>query len=253
MRDMAPTIPPDLRFGFEFEVSAGASDLARRLYSLGMLPYEGLHPYHCDCDECEADPNRAHVYHAQQDCTVAGEFISRPLHWGDDETHNAIATLSREAIAARATADRNAGCHVHVSAHLLDQSQRADIMRTMLAYLDEYGTLAGGKAKAVRGYNGTIDGFANYWNDDRYLLSGRSSWLNNSGFNTVEFRLWNGTVTDWRVRMYAGVSLATVLAVLDGNVPDRNPNNTLADHLADYLPDDVPELMKRQRDYVTNL
>jgi len=160
------------------------------------------------------------------------------------------------------------GCHVHVGAHVLDDMPSRELFeestgvgeafegdgREQLAqaffYLQEsFRPFASGSESEVRGYNRTI-GWGRHYRC-------RSDWLNlNRHRQTVEFRLWNGSMTPWRWRMYAGISAAMVTAVADGLNPYvacERANLPLADALREWLDSETLMLMGQQLMYRATL
>jgi hypothetical protein len=240
-----------LTVGLEVEVTGGANDAVNLLHDENLVGDSYLHRYHCDCSSCEHSISRPNIFTGQEDCTVDGEFITRPVFMGD--TGSWLALERAGAVFAYAGAyadpDESTGCHVHVGAEGLDdlgtieldgmdRHPRERLAQFFVPLQDDLRQYARGSVGKVRGYNRPID------SDPRYR--NREGWLHlRTGSDTVEFRLWNGTTTAWRWRMYAGISAAMVLAVMEGR-PPADHGARLTDALDGILDDETLALMARQ-------
>jgi hypothetical protein len=152
-------------------------------------------------------------------------------------------------VGAYADPEESTGCHVHVGAEGLDTLDNFELEgyewcgRERLAQFfhplqKDIANYARGSVGAVRGYNRPIDASPRYRN--------REGWLHlRKGSPTVEFRLWNGTTTAWRWRMYAGISAALVLATMEGR-PPADVGTPLTAALDGILDDETLALMVRQ-------
>lgn len=101
---------PEISFGFEAEFSERAPELVRALRSSspGMIAYDELHSYHCDCGDCED-----FTLKAQRDSSCSGEIISG-IFYDIDEARPAFEAIQDAAFAADAEPGWSAGFHVHV-------------------------------------------------------------------------------------------------------------------------------------------
>lgn len=94
-----------------------------------------------------------------------------------------------------------------------------------------------------------------FWTDDSFVVgdSPKGTWLNTygagNGDKTMEFRLWNATRVEWRMRLSVGVSVAMVDAAKAGvNVTENDPR-TLEEVLDPFLSDDTWASIIRQRSF----
>ena len=260
-RPYSPT--PGLMFGMEVEVAEGSRPLASMLYDEGLSGTSDLHDYHCSCDVCDADPDRSTPWTSQEDCSVDGEFISKPLVWGTATADNAISDFARCALASRVRAGfgngEDTGNHVHVSKapflagelvgrHGLSSDR---LLRLFLRYSDHLARVASGNLSSVRHYNSPER------SDDRerrldsplalgYHSSG--SWLQERA-HTWEFRLWNSTIAEWRLRLHAGLTVAIAEAALHGVEVTSKTRATFATTVGPYMTPDVLALYMRQVAY----
>src|SRR4051812_27869610 len=101
--------------GMELEIGSGAKALADTLNAMGSryLP-AGVCDYHCGCSDCSHDPERYNLWTAQEDCSVDGEFISKPLAIYSDAFEDAVRAMGEALFKSRAIPDDSAGNHVHV-------------------------------------------------------------------------------------------------------------------------------------------
>ena len=240
-----------LTVGLELEVTGGAREAVSLAYDRGLVASDYLHSYHCSCSDCEPDIDRATIATAQNDCTVDGEFITRPMFMGDTESWAQMERLAVVFAASGTYADpmESTGCHVHVGAEgldLLDPIELEDrewcgrerLAQFFVPLQNDIGAYARGASHRVRGYNSPIG------SSPRYRT--REGWLHlRKGSPTVEFRLWNGTTAAWRWKMYAGISAAIVLATMEGRPPCPD-GTTLVDALDGLLDGEMLELMERQ-------
>lgn len=244
-----------LSVGLEVEVTGGADDAAELMEPRGLIYDRERCDYHCRCMACAATFGRGNVFAFQDDCSVDGEFITRPFLLGDAATWDELRQASRCMTDAGAYASpmESTGCHVHVGAEQLHalpvryrNGERFDGFRQLEAVFfplqETLVSYAAGSVETVRGYNYPIRNPRECENRDR------QQWLNLRGKTgpTVEFRLWNGSVTAWRWRMYAGISAAIVAATLDGARPSRKVRPLLTDALGSHIDSETRELMARQ-------
>ena len=254
-------------FGMEVEVAANGVRLAAALYDEGLSGTAHLHEYHCgegsysSCDVCAPTPDRATPWTAQEDSTVDAEFISKPLVFGTLEADDAIAEFSRLAIRNRVltygktTQYYDTGNHVHVSRAPLGEDGELRLARLFARYSDHLARIAAGHAGTVRIYNTPSAESTREWfleqspPRDRYYYDAAGGWLAWKR-HTVEFRLWNSTVTEWRLRLHAGLSVAMAQAAIDGKDTSPKDHTTFAHKFGDYMEPDVLGLYLRQLDYI---
>lgn len=249
--------------GIEIEVANNGPDLASELFDRGLCGTNHLHDYHCSCDVCDHDPRRPTPWTAQQDCTVAGEFISKPLEFGSAEFAAATEGLSAAMLDLNVSPGQrrqNVGGHVHVDASDFGPAnsvQRWRLRRLFLRYQDEMGMLASASQQEVRDYNPRMRS----WNEERFwstdcepsYRSIEGGWLRSVSMKTIEFRLWNSTRLEWRMHLHAGISVGMATAALDWrNLPpvDRSDATPLLVRLLPYLDERTLELANRQMAYV---
>jgi hypothetical protein len=120
------------------------------------------------------------------------------------------------------------------------------VYRLFLRYQQELAELAATRWDEVRAYNSPVG--ESYWPDGDYIASRTSKghWLNDAR-HTFEFRLWNATRVEWRMRLAVSVSVAVVDAAADGVDVTKNDPRTLEEVLAPYLDDDAWAGILRQR------
>lgn len=92
-----------------------------------------------------------------------------------------------------------------------------------------------------------------FWTDDTFepFRPSKSYWLNGigSGNATFEFRLWNATRVEWRMRLAVGVSVAMVDAAKAGVNVTENDERSLEEVIDPYLTDDTWAAILRQRSF----
>lgn len=251
-------------FGVECEVADGAGAVLQLMAQRGLAGDSDFHDYHCTCSDCYHFRDGA-PFAGQEDCTVDGELISKVLHYGTTEADAALMGLAQAMVDGRADQDRTAGFHVHVEAPRTPAA-RVLLYRLFLRYQDNLAELAAGKFGEVRDYNAPLEVYHllrfdgpsedQFWNHDPDEVGEaiqhphKSSWLAyRPEHGTYEFRLWNATVSEFRMRLAVGVSVALCQAADDGvNVTEHDPR-TLADVLADYLDDATFAALLRQSAY----
>lgn len=238
-------------FGFECELAGGATAALQQLADRRLAPGPGLHRYHCECSDCE--PTSEWAYRGQEDCTVDGELITKILEYDSDEASAAIVGLSESLLASRAMTGEGAGFHVHVGKAGMHRADRVRLYRLFLRYQDDLAALAATSFSNVRSYNSRLrvdnvapysyDGYYNvdtdaFWYDTpahvQYRPTGRGEWLAQREA-TFEYRLWNSTRAEWRMRLAVGVSVAMVHAALDKVNVTPQTTATLEETLADYF------------------
>lgn len=256
--------------GIEAELPRSGYDAiyALKRHRDSAVSSEDVHAYHCGhyshCDEC--DPHRTYGDWApQEDCTVDLELVSRILRTDEDITE-AIAALGHALSASRdygdnvspggcdcgdweceyaeeSHSDEDAGCHVHVTDILTDE-QSVEMYRTFYDFREVFRVLAQSHLGYVRGYNSLVhvDNVRSKYNMHGWLASKD---------HTFEFRLWNYSDAAWRVRYYAYVSRAMVIAASQDNFIQAEGDlqeqfNQLVEYLSPYMPEDIPALMERQ-------
>lgn len=300
-------------FGFECEIAEGASDVLASLHSARLIPSARLHSYHCACEDCSHDPDRPNPLTAQEDCTVDGEVISKPLVYGSDEADRTIAGMAGALASGRGRPGDEAGFHVHVSHEDMSDGEKVLLYRMFLRYQDDLAALASGQFGAVRDYNRPLavehlfSSYARYRTDycdhgmhtrdelvafgcatprhDSYYADdprgrtyycpghrveiaparpesdfwtcdpddvavsmcwpGKDSWLARRD-NTFEFRLWNSTRAEWRMRLAIGVSVAMVEAAQAGTAVTSDDPRSLVGVLTPHLDTDTLAGLIRQ-------
>lgn len=94
-----------------------------------------------------------------------------------------------------------------------------------------------------------------FWQDDTFVPADppKGYWLNGfgagDGNQTFEFRLWNATRVEWRMRLAVGVSVAMVDAAKDGVNVTKDDARTLEEVIDPYLSDDTWASIIRQRSF----
>ena len=242
-----------MKVGIEIELTGYDSPLIWAAFDAGLTAKSEKCSYHCPYACCAHEESRGNILTVQDDCTVAAEFISRPIRLGDASSWEKMGAFAGLLTDYRAYAEPNdnTGCHVHVEALELDslptrnvRNSRVDGREQLAQFFfplqDSLEIFAGGQYNKVRRYNARIS------QDSDWRT--RQSWLNlRRGTDTVEFRLWNGSVSAWRWRMFAGISAGMVAAVADGKTIDgRRRIPTLTQALRGYLDDETLDLMGRQ-------
>lgn len=243
----------ETKVGIEIETSKHDEGLVRATFAAGLIAHGHKCGYHCGRSCCAHDEHRPNILTAQEDCSVASEFITRPIRLGNAGAWSQLQTFGGILAEHRAEADpmSNTGCHVHVDAAVLDalptrnvRNERVDGREQLAQFFfplqDSLEIFAGGALSSVRDYNQRITQSSSYRT--------RTQWLNlRRGTETVEFRLWNGSTSPWRWRMYAGISAGMVAAVADGKrIDGRRRVPTLTKALRGYLDDETLDLMGRQ-------
>lgn len=260
-----------ITFGWETEVAAGAADVLSNLAAEGLATGE-MHHYHCKCADC--DHRSRWLFRGQEDCTADGEIISSVLSFGNPDYERAVTGLARALVKARAVPSMGVGNHVHVGRQDMTPADNVRLVRLFVHYQDELAELANGKFPEVRDYNAplkvrSITGAAFYWHEsglteeefwhgdpdevwgstpatafsDRLSVSG---WLADKD-HTWEFRLWNATRAEWRIRGYVALSVAMVAAAMDGVNVTPNERRPLHEVLAPYLHPDGWAFLLAQR------
>lgn len=266
-------MPTPIRFGMELEVASGAEDALSYLCDEGYAADSYFHEYHCRCGDCRHDRDH-YDWTGQEDCTAAGEFISRILTTHTDTADNALSALSEALRVGRCEFDGDTGLHVHVDSADVDDDAVVRLWRIWSLYQDDVATIANATFRGIRGYasgskvtEGNILGWRQgdaearearelFWCDDltaaRQAMQGdsiagyrTSRWLS-GGSNTYEFRVWNSTRSLWRMRMAAYVSAAIVTAAIEGHDVHPDDDQTLLDVIGDHVPDDVRLSIFRQ-------
>lgn len=210
------------RFGFECEVARGATATLEILAGQGLTASEYLHEYHCRCGDC--DPfHPDYLFHGQEDCTADGEIITSVLEYGSDRADRAFSSLSAALTTARADVSTGQGLHVHVETDDLSPAAKVRAQRLFFRYQQDIGELAGARFGEVRSYNEPVC-VPGYWASEFWTGNPehgpvahwlRGMWLN-CGSPTWEFRLWNATRVEWRMRMAVAVSVAIIEAAAAG-------------------------------------
>jgi len=256
------------QFGFECEVVGGTGEVLRHLHDAGLWGSDHLHDYHCDCNDC--DPWHGYPIHAQEDCTVDGEFISKVLRYGSREADTVITGLTTALRKARARVGTAGGFHVHVSKEGVDSAAALRLWRLYMRYQDTLAELASAQFAGVRDYNrpvamaDLIGGSSwseregryvtnpaterTFWRDDSVIVrqpSYKGTWLCERE-QTYEFRLWNATLAEWRMRLAIGVSVAMVDAAVAGVTVTDRTRRPLVRVLEPFLDDTTFAAVLRQ-------
>lgn len=246
------------RFGFECELTGGTQRTLDNLRAEGLIREARLHQYHCD-RECCSPFNERHSFHAQSDCSVEGEIILNVHEHGSDRADRAISGLAKALRQARAFTGTNGGFHVHVDRGDLDDQAIARVFRLFLRYQDTMAELASASFEQVRNYNAPLDlntARRHLWRSDDTVLipsfeapriGGRGNWLWATHYDTFEFRLWNATIAEWRMRLAVGMSVALVDAAEAGVDVDLNDPRPLEDVIGQYMDDGAWAGVLRQR------
>lgn len=275
-----------LRFGIECEMETGGSALFGSLNRrMGGVLGDGMHEYHCRCDVCEHSDGRSNPWTMQEDCTVSGEAISAILTWGTKAADDAIAMLAEALREARSQHGTDAGNHVHVDAARFYRTDEYGskvpitvrwrrLQRIMHRYQDdELRRVAQGSFTEVRSYNSKLvpwwgrmrEGARVGWPERvgaedlplwyaetadadsvRGMIEG--GWLRPTG-RTMEYRLWNSTRVEWRLRLHAGLSVAITNAAIRGADVEYNDPRPLAHVIRPYADDETMDLLARQLRY----
>lgn len=228
----------NLTVGFELEVSGHAGNVLEGLQRAGLTEHSGLHEYHCGCDACEPSMSGP-LFKAQQDCTAAGEFITKILLYGSDEMERACSGIGAVLVACGASVGGNVGNHVHVNRESMDNAAQRRLMRLMGRYERDLHEIAAGPHTNMRGYNGNLTVSRELWSDVEE--GGSGSRYNYGGYTlswkdpTVEFRLWNSTRAGWRIRTHVGLSHALVTAAIDGIDCTERDTRCVEDVIGDYI------------------
>lgn len=229
-------------FGAELEVTGGAQALADVMYDRGLLHSPDRCNYHCRCEHCRHEADRPNPWTFQEDSTVDGEFITKPLAWGSAEAAAALDGMAASMLEARPVldqSDKSAGNHVHVSLAGYTWADLLRLYRLVVRHQDHLGLLARGKNGYVRHYNTPAAATAHLWRVDARPLQQCAlvapapcggvryggSWLRWSSYGTMEFRLWNSTSAGWRLRLHSGLSVAMVNAAKRRNVKEDDPRS----------------------------
>lgn len=237
--------------GVECEIGIGGGRVVELLAERGLVADDYLHDYHCGCGSCT--PHRSGpVFTAQEDSTVSAEVISKVLEYGTTEFDTAITALAGCLVDGRAETHDDTGFHVHVALTGDDPDARMRLYRMVGQWEDELQAVAGGADGTVRGYNAPL----RYWLEsasqfDWHLDPGKDSWLAyRPDHGTVEFRLWDGTTSEFRMRLAVGLSVALMDAAENNASFEGLP---MAEVLADYLDDDTFAALLAQLAHVDDL
>lgn len=268
-------MPNGLGFGLELEVSRGANRTLEALRNEGATKHTSFHRYHCSCDECEPFDSTT-LFHAQQDCTADGEFISKVLTYGSKRADRAFQSLQNALVEGGASVSGEVGMHVHVRRPQDRRQTATDIRlaRLFTRYADDLDQFAAASFSEVRGYNSKnratrdlmtvkpwryqraarLDGFYGYRSNgtvdcraiDR-LTNG--SWLSYGDTGeTYEFRLWNATTSAWRMALHVGLSVGMTRAAMYGN-DNLDLTVSFRECLSPWLDDKTQASIDRQINY----
>lgn len=249
---------PNRMFGFECEVKAGAAGVLDYLNNAGVWE-EGLHSYHCSCDDC--DPMTGKLIHAQEDCTCDGEFIARATPYASDDAELLFTTMAAAVVSGRAVVGDGAGFHVHVDRRDLTENANLRVAQLFLRYQDEFDQLATGNLGHVRSYNAKFGGYRSDLDYVWSLAPGRAKrdsiqralqlffkgmWLAKQR-NTWEFRVWNSTRAEWRMRLAVGVSVAVVNAAAARVNVTRDDPRSFEEVIGPFMDEDTWAGVLRQK------
>jgi hypothetical protein len=210
--------------GIEFEYSEGALRVLNGLADRRQAQTRQLHGYHCRCDVCDYG-REDYNFFAQSDCTANGEIITHVLKHDTPRFDEAITNIAEVVHDVRPGISTGVGMHTHVSHEDFTPKAFRRLWRFWVRYQEDLADLAAGSFSAVRSYNepfnmdyyGTAYVDRLYDDDDSGRRGFGGSWLVHKS-NTMEFRLWNATTNEWRIRLAAGISTAIMDAVAPRNV-----------------------------------
>lgn len=260
------TAPYRRTVGIEVEIASGATT-CQWLYDNGYAPSGRLHGYHCSCGDRDLYP-----IHPTEDGTAGGgEYLlggSRGMLFGSPEFYRATSIMEEALLANRATANFSVGSHTHVGADDLNERQKKILLRNYLAYQEEISVLAAGPFSQVR-----ANGCTSPWLPPDSFIQGDTHWtcdvdewtvrnfpgrptfnMHGAGRGTVEFRVWNTSLVQWRMVLATGFSSAFVEAAKQERVAKKPSDNPpLAKFLEGLLTSDVMMLMHRQIAYFESI
>lgn len=219
-----------------------------------------LHNAHCRCLDIDN-----YAIHTTSDCTApGGEYLiggSRGVLFGSPSYGFATAAMASAAQDADCGVTSNVGMHTHVGTNDLTQGQKINVLRAYLRYEEEIRYLAAGPLSEARN-NGCTESHLNtrymgisveptsrFWTEDENRLNvelPRRPTLN-FNTNTVEFRVWNSTVAQWRMVLAGAVSSAIVQAAFENRRATWENPATLVEFLKGLLTPDMILLIQRQR------
>lgn len=262
------TVAPYRRtVGHELEYTSGisvAKILQKEGYGTpgqrGSYDGTGLHSPHCNCPEIDN-----YAIHTTSDATApGGEYLiggSRGVLFGSPSYAFATSVMSASARKAQCRVTANVGMHTHVGTRDLNQGQKINVLRAYIRYEDEIRYLAAGPLNEARDNGCTISRLntrylgisvarnSEFWTADENQLRvdlPRRPTLNFNA-NTVEFRVWNSTVAQWRMVLAGAVSSAIVQAGFENRRASWDNPATLVEFLKGLLTPDMIILIQRQR------
>jgi len=230
-------------FGIESEYASNAEQTLRLLYEKGFANDGEMHRYHCDCNTCDFGSDA--IWRGQHDSTVNGELISTIFSTSDwNFALDAIEALCSSARDAGATTSTQTGVHVHVSRAVVGGTpQRSETVALAYFLTERYFTeiVAPGNSRAKREMNRTLlQAFRSYvaeWGDFDRFVDANGLYVENvldhpfaMGYKlmaaigqdrhvdlnigrrlpTYEFRVFNGTLAEWRMELNARISVAFI-------------------------------------------
>jgi len=114
-----------ITFGFEAEFETNASQMLAKLVERDLTTQDGMHSWHCSCEEhCHFDLN-PDTFRGQTDSTCSGEIISPVYAYGDqnpldrprlpmEDFLSHVQVLQEAAIEVDAEPGTSSGFHVHI-------------------------------------------------------------------------------------------------------------------------------------------
>ncbi len=258
--------------GHEVEYSSGA-EVARILQESGNGTPSNrlgqLHGYACGCADRDNYP-----IHTTSDSTArGGEYLiggSRGVLFGSDAYMKATKILSEAAIEIGCGTDTSVGMHTHVGVtdpdgtNRLSTGQMINILRIYVRYLNEIRMLAAGHMDEPRDNGCTTGNFDlnqylsyragvdvnTFWNADENSLSVQLPCEGHFRFqtehNTIEFRVWNSTKTQWRMVLAGAVSSALVEAGKENRRAHPDTPATFTEFMKGLFTPDILVLIERQ-------
>lgn len=116
--------------------------------------FSGRHGYHCSCVYCTPSPERENFWAFQSDCTVDGEFVSKPAIYNAPETLQNLVDMGEALVLSNVRQTGNVGNHVHVDIRDLNDEEMLRMFQLYMRFQnDEFRTLAAGPQGGVRSYN----------------------------------------------------------------------------------------------------
>lgn len=272
---MPPVDPMSRTFGIELEFanSRMGDEVAYALNSAGLSRSSTMHQYHCACEYCRYEfGHEGNWLKVQSDSSCGGEVISSPLSW--DGTPNPWTLMQELATIFKdldIEVDQRCGMHVHVFARDLTARMLGRLYELTEHHEATMFRLACGRQARHRGYgNGfnycrPLSAFNNKL-ELKALQKAKTAAVRDSAvakmkyvaanlmpldnLGTVEFRLFEGTRSARRMRLYSVISLALVERARKPRGPMGKPlhlgeagDDTYLEAFLEDLEHGAPELM----------